>query len=57
MILCAGNYFNFSFGLRDIIICCEKASLKNLYNVKHLYIDIRYNFKIRYNDNLNGTIP
>ena len=27
------------------------------YTVKPLYTDIRYNDKIRYNDNLNGTIP
>ena len=25
--------------------------------VKPLYTDIRFNDKIRYNDNLNGTIP
>ena len=28
-----------------------------LYIVKPLYTDIRYNDKIRYNDNFNGTIP
>ena len=28
-----------------------------LYTVKPLYTDIRYNSRIRYNDNLNGTIP
>ena len=26
-------------------------------SVKPLYTDIRYKDKIRYNDNLNGTIP
>ena len=27
------------------------------YTVKALYTDIRYNDKIRYHDNFNGTIP
>ena len=28
-----------------------------IYTIKPLYIDIRYNDKIRYEDTLNGTIP
>ena len=32
-------------------------SLAYIITIKPLYTDIRYNDKIRYNDNLNGTIP